>query len=97
MGADWTNFRSGLSDNDVSAVGALPYGISLAAEHDFVFNVLEQFAVAFLMVFLDGSHHFEFCCDSFKALFAGSLCKSGIHVGPFIVFARSGILEVFFR
>ena len=56
MQADGAYAGSLLANDDVSTVAALPDGVSIAAEHDTVFDVLQQLTVALLMVLLDGSH-----------------------------------------
>ena len=53
-----------LADDDVSAVTADPYGVTFAGEHDALFDVGEETAVALFVVALDGSYGAETVGDS---------------------------------
>lgn len=97
MVANGADFGSLLAYDDVSAVGALPYTVTFAAEHEVALDVGQEFAIAFLVFLLDSSYHFELCGDFGIALFASYLGKSGIHVGPFVVLACGSVLQVVCR
>ena len=89
------NFRSLLANVDVSAVGALPYAVAVAREHQFFFHVAEQLAIAFFVLFFDGGNAFKSGSNFVEAFFAGFLSHSGIHVGPLVVFAFGSVEQVF--
>ena len=59
MVAHGTHFRRLLADDDMSAVAALPDDITLAREHHSILDVLQQLAIAFLVMFLDGAYEFK--------------------------------------
>ena len=90
-GADRGSF---LADDDVAAVGALPDAVALAGEHDGVLDVLEELAVALLVLFLDLAHHAELGSNLLEALFLRFLGHAGVHVRPLVVLAGSGVGQV---
>ena len=66
MVAGGTNLRCLLADNDMPAVAALPDHITLAREYHSILDVLQQLAIALLVMLLDGTHEFEFLSISFN-------------------------------
>ena len=48
-----------LADDDMAAVAALPDHITLAREHHSILDILQQLAIAFLVMFLDGAYEFK--------------------------------------
>ena len=83
-----------LADDDVAAVGALPDAVALAGEDDAVLDVLEELAVALLVLFLDLAHHAELGGDLLEAFFLRFLGHAGVHVRPLVVLAGSGVGQV---
>ena len=83
-----------LADDDVAAVGALPDAVALAGEDDAVLDVLQELAVALLVLFLDLAHHAEFGGNLLEAFFFRFLRHAGVHVRPLEVLAGSGIGQV---
>ena len=59
MVAGGTDLGSLLADDDMAAVAALPDHITLAREHHSILDVLQQLAIAFLVMFLDGAYEFK--------------------------------------
>ena len=78
----------------MSAVGALPNAVAFAREDHVVVDVFQKFAVAFLVRFFDGSHHFKLSGNFFEAFFACFFCEGGIHVRPLVVFSVGSVSEV---
>ena len=95
MGADGANSGRLFADDDVAAVTALPYCIAVFREDELAFDIGEQFAIAVFVSFFDGADHFEELGDVIEAFFASFFRKRGIHIGPFVVFALSGVEKVF--
>lgn len=54
--ANRAELRSLLAYNDVTAVAALPDAIAVAREHYAVLNVLQEFAIALLVMLLDSTY-----------------------------------------
>lgn len=52
-----------LPDYNMSAIAAYPYSITVTGEYDALFNIGKQFAIALLMMTLDGCHCTETVCD----------------------------------
>ena len=94
MVADRTDRGSFLADDDVTAVGALPDAVAVAGEDDSVLDVLQELAVASLVLFLDGTHHAELGSNLLEAFFLSFLRHAGVHVRPLEVLAGSGIGQV---
>ena len=59
MVTHWTHLGSLLADDDMAAVAALPDHITLAREDHSILDVLQQLAIAFLVMFLDGAYEFK--------------------------------------
>ena len=59
MVAGGTDLGSLLADDDMAAVAALPDHITLAREHHSILDVLQQLAIAFLVMLLDSAHEFK--------------------------------------
>ena len=70
MCANGANLGCVLANVDVAAVAALPEHIAVAGEYDAALDVLEQLAVALLMLLLDRTNAVEQLCDVLKAFFA---------------------------
>ena len=87
MVADGADLRGVLADDDVSAVAAFPDREVIADEDDAFLDVVQELAVALLMVLFDGSDHAEFRGDLLEAFFIGDLGEAIVHVGPFVVLA----------
>ena len=67
--ANGTLFRSSLADNDMAAVGALPDAITFAREDNLILDVLEEFTVTLLVVFLDLCYHRKLGSNLGESLF----------------------------
>lgn len=63
------------ANHNVSAVRALPNALALAREHHAVFDILQQFAIAFLVQFFDSTHHSNFAAISAKPSSRASRAK----------------------
>jgi len=59
MVAGGTDLGSLLADDDMAAVAALPDDITLARKDHRILDVLQQLAIAFLVMFLDGAYEFK--------------------------------------
>ena len=78
----------------MSAVAAFP-NLDFALFEDLGrFHVLEEGAVAFFVLLFDGGDHAEFLGECGEAFFFGGFCETFVHVGPFVVFAFGGGLQV---
>ena len=96
MVADGAYLRGKFANDDVPAVAAFPNRHVLGDEDDSAFDVLKELFVAFLVMFFNGRDHAELGSDFFKAFFLGDFGEFGIHGVPFIGFAFSRFLKVFF-
>ena len=94
---DGADFGGGGADDDVAAVGALPDGVAFFGEDHFVFDVLEELAVALFVMLLDGADHLEFLRDFLETLFTGFAGHPRIHIGPLEVLAVRGVGQIGFR
>ena len=83
------------TDDDMTAVAAFPYLNLALCKDSGGFDVLEQRAVAFLVVAFDGGNETELGSKLGKAFFFRVLCKAVIHVGPLVVFAFCRMEQVF--
>src|SRR3712207_724795 len=83
-----------LADNNVSAVAAFPDTIVVAAENNAILDVLQQLQVALLVVLLDSGYQLKLGCNLGETFLTGFLGHVGVHVGPLIVLACGGVLEV---
>ena len=95
MSACRADLRSLGAHNDMTTVAALPYFHLALLKHLCGLDVLQQGTVALFVTLLDGSHETEFSGQSGESLFLGCLCKSLVHVGPFVVLAFGSVEEVF--
>ena len=80
----------------MSAVSTLPYHITLAREYYCILDVLQQLAIALLMVLLDSPHLFKFLGNLVKAFFTSLLSHASIHISPFEVLTVSRIRQIRF-
>ena len=69
----------------------LEVSLGMGADADFV---LQEAAVAFLMVLLDLSHHTEFGSQLRETLLLSGLSEPGVHIRPLVVLALGGGLQV---
>ena len=82
------------ANHDMSAVGALPYTVAVAGKDQLILDIPEQPAVAFLVLLFDRADHLKQIRDMVEALLTRLLGEGGVHVGPLVVFALCGSLEV---
>ena len=94
MGADGAYDRGAGADVDVAAVAADPDLLAHAGEHLGVLDVLEQGAIALLVLLLDGGDALHLLGDGLKALLVRGLGELGVHLGPLVVLAGGGELQV---
>ena len=94
MGAHRACGRSLGADDDVAAVAAFPHLDFALLEHGGRFHVLEEGTVAFFMALFDGGDHAELLGEGGKAFSLGGLREVFVHVGPFVVLAVGGSLQV---
>ena len=92
VGANGANLRSLLANNDMATVAALPDAVAVAREDNALLDVLDQLAVALLVVTLDGANHTELSGNLLEALLVGLLGHTIVHVRPLIVLASGSIL-----
>ena len=85
---------SRLADNDMSAVGTLPDTVAFTRENNLILDVLQEFAIALLVVFLDSTDLLELLGNLVKALSTCLGSHAGVHVGPLGIFAGSSIGKV---
>ena len=96
MGADGAELGGLLSHHDMAAIAALPDHIAIAGEDQAFFAIGQQLAIAFFMFLFNLGHAGKEERNMIKALFLGFLGEAGIHIGPFVVFAFRGRLQIFF-
>ena len=89
------NLGRALSDDDMAAVSAFPHFHRGFFENFRRFDVFQQRAISFFVVFLDRSDKSEFRRKLREAFFFGCFCKARIHIRPFVVFARRRGNKVF--
>ena len=92
--ADGADFRGLRADDEVAADAAFPHAFAGLFEDLLHLNVLEELEVAFLVGAFDGADGAELGGEFGKAFLFGVLGELDVHVGPFVVFAFSGGLEV---
>ena len=68
MRADRADLRRLHANHDMSAVGALPYAVAVAGKDQLVLDVLQQPAVAFLVLLFDCADHLKQVCNMVEAL-----------------------------
>ena len=83
-----------LADNNMSAVGALPDTVAVTRENDLILDVLQEFAIALLVVLLDSTDLLELLGNLVKALSTCLGSHAGVHIGPLSIFAGSSIGKV---
>ena len=89
MGAYRADFRSLGTDNDVSAVAALPNLDFASLEHFGSFNIVKQSTIALFMALFDSCNHPEFRSKLRESLFLCGLGEACVHVCPLVVLAFS--------
>jgi len=94
VGADGTDVRGGGAHYDMSAVAALPYLNLTLGKDGGGLNVLEQGAVALLVLLLYGAHHTELGGQLREAFSFRGLGEALVHIGPLIVLAIGSGSEV---
>ena len=94
MVTNGTYLRSFLANDNVAAVGTLPDDITVFGEYTLFADVVQQFAVALLMGFLDGCNTFKLLGNLVETLVTGLTGQTGIHVGPLEVLTTSGSLQI---
>ena len=92
--ANRTLVGSRLADNDMSAVGTLPDTVAFTRENNLILNVLQEFAIALLVVLLDSTDLLELFGNLVKALSTCLGSHAGVHIGPLGIFAGSSIGKV---
>ena len=86
-----------LADDDMTAVGALPYSVAFLGEYKLVLYVGQKLSVSFFVFLFDSCYAFEQNCDVFKAFFSCRFSKPCVHIRPLIVFTKSSVQQVFSR
>ena len=95
MGAYRTLFRGLFAYYDMSTVTALPYLDTRLAENFLCLNIFEQCTIALFVTLFDDCNTTEFCCEFRESFCFGSLGKTLVHVGPFVVFTSGSCSEIF--
>ena len=90
MVAGGADLGSLCADDDVPTVAALPDLDFALRENLGRLDIVQQCAVALLMVLLYGGDEAELLRELMEALFIGSLGKAVIHIRPLIVLALGG-------
>ena len=94
MVAGRADLRGLLADDDVSTVSALP-DLDLALREDLGhLDVVQQCAIALLMMLLDRSDEAETLSELREALFLCGLREALVHIGPLVVLALGRCLQV---
>ena len=97
MVADGADFRRSGPDVDVAAVAAFP-AVFAGADPDLSgLDVGKELAVAFLVAFFNGGNALELSGDVVESFGTGLFGETLVHVGPFLVLAVGGGLQVFDR
>ena len=91
MFADWADFWRRIANMNVATVAALPNRYAITLEYDALFDVFEDFLVAFFVFGFNLANFFEELGDFFKTFFAGFFGEFDIHFGLFVVFALDGV------
>ena len=81
----------------MTAFATLPHHFFALFEDLLHFNVVEQLQEAFFVSLFDGAHSTELRGEFCKAFGLGRLCKTFVHVRPFVVFTAGGSLQIFGR
>ena len=82
------------ADDDVAAVRALPDGVAVAREDKTVLDVLQEFAIAGLMLAFDGSDLTELLGNLVESFGFSLGSHAVVHISPFVVLALSSVLQV---
>ena len=90
MVAGGADLGSLCADDDVPTVAALPDLDFALRENLGRLDIVQQCAVALLMVLLNGGDEAELLRELMEALFIGSLGKAVIHIRPLVVLALGG-------
>ena len=84
-----------LTDHDMTAVAALPH-LDFAPSKDLChLQIVQQGAVALLVVLFNGGDQTEPLRQFMKAFFVGGFGKAVVHIRPLVVLALSGGEKVF--
>lgn len=94
IAADRADFRCLRANDEVAANAAFPHAFASLFKDLLHFDVLEKLEVAFFVGAFDSANSTELGGEFREAFFFGVLSELDIHVGPFVVFAFSGGLEV---
>ena len=95
MVAGRADLRRLLADHDMPAVAALPH-LDLALGKDLRhLHIVQQGAVALLMVLFDGGDQTETLGQLVEALLVGGFGEAVVHIRPLVVLALSGGEKVF--
>ena len=95
MVAGWADLRRFLTNHDMPAVAALPH-LDLALGKDFRhFHIVQQGAVALLMMLFNGGDQTEALRQLMKAFFIGGFGEAVVHIRPLVVLTLSGGEEIF--
>ena len=90
MVADGADLGGLGADDDVAAVAAFPHLHLALGEDRLGLDVVQQGAVALLVVFLDGGHATELGGQLGEALGLGGAGEALVHIRPFVVLAGGG-------
>ena len=89
------NLRCLFANVDVAAVCALPDHVAISGEYQTAFNVFQQFAVTFFVMFFDLTYCFKQVSDAVEAFFSCFFRECSVHVCPFVVFTLCSVQQVF--
>ena len=78
----------------MSAIAAYPDAIAVAREHQCVLNVLQQLAITCLVGLFNLANLSKLNSQFLETFFLGLLRHTVVHVGPLVVFAFGGNLQV---
>ena len=95
MSTDGADLRSLGTDDEVTAVAALPYLNTGFLKYLLGLHIFQKGTVAFLMALLNGGNAAETGSQRGEAFFFGFAGHALIHVGPFGVLALGGMQQVF--
>ncbi len=95
MVAGRADLRGFLTDHDMPAVAALPY-LDLTLGKDLChLHIVQQGAVALLMVLFNGGYQAETLGQRMETFLIGSFGKAIVHIRPLVVLTLSGGEKVF--
>ena len=80
----------------MTAVAALPDAIAVAREHYAVLDILQELAIALLVVLLDCTYATHSGSNLCEAFLVSLLSHAIVHVGPLEVLASSSVLQVLY-